>query len=404
MSDEATALNGEPPKKGIARLPTVVFWLGLVSLATDAASEMIYPLLPVFLTTVLGAGLPFVGLVEGIAETTASVLKLWSGHITDGLKRRKPLTLMGYSLSTLTRPLIGLATAPWMVLAVRVSDRVGKGLRSSPRDALLADSVPPTMRGRAYGFHRAMDNAGAVIGPLIATVLLGAFDFSLRKVFLCAAIPGIVALGVLVFKVREPVEHLAHGHDSARADEKLSPAFRRYIVVLALFSLANSSDAFLLVRAKQVGIDMALIPVLWMAHNGVRALFSTTAGALSDRFGRKPLVISGWIIYALCYVGFALTTHEWQIWVLLPAYGCHYALVEGSEKAWVADLAGRGNRGRAFGMYHGVTAACALPASLLFGLVAGRFGEPVAFGAAAGMAAVSSVLLLLLVDTTNGNN
>jgi len=372
-------------------LPRAVFWLGVVSLATDAASEMIYPLLPLFLTTVLGAGAGFVGLIEGTAEATASLLKLYSGRLADRVSRRKPLTILGYGISSTLRPLAAFATAPWMILAVRVGDRVGKGIRSSPRDALLADVTPIDQRGRAFGFHRAMDNAGAVIGPIAASLLVF-FHFSLRAVFLLAAIPGILAMLALIAGVRE-----ADHTPAARSTDSDAPRpgrdFTAYLVAVGLFALGNSTDAFLLLRAQSLGVTAKWIPILWMMHSAVRASLSTLGGALSDRLGRRRLIIAGWLLYALSYCAFGFADRAWHMWALFAVYGLYYALVEGTEKALVVDLVGAGARGRAFGRYYAVDGMAALPASFAFGLAIERFGARLTFTTAAGLAMAAALVL-----------
>ena len=380
------------------KLPRNVLALGIVSLATDASSDMIIPLLPMFLAS-LGSTPAGIGLVEGAAEATAALLKLVSGRLADRARHKKPLVIAGYGLSSLVRPLVGLATAVWMVLAVRVVDRIGKGVRSSPRDALLADGTPPELRGRAFGFHRAMDNAGAVVGPALAFVLLGPLALPLTTVFLLAAIPGAIAMLALIFGVREsdpaPAPAPAPAPEGNRAGP--NPALRTYLGALALFALGNASDAFLLLRAQQLGVPRAAIPVLWMLHNAIKALFSTWGGALSDRLGRKRLVVVGWAVYALTYVGFGEATDPWQVWSLFVVYGFYYALVEGTEKALVADLSPAGRRGGAFGAYHAVVGVAALPASFGFGWLATAYGPRVPFLVAAGLAAGASVLLAVAV-------
>lgn len=380
----------KPTEPSPSVLPRAVVWLGVVSLATDAASEMIYPLLPLFLTTVLGAGAGFVGLIEGAAEATASLLKLYSGRLADRVARRKPLTVFGYGISSTLRPLAAFATAPWMILVVRVGDRVGKGLRSSPRDALLADVTPIDQRGRAFGFHRAMDNAGAVIGPIAATLLLLG-HFSLRAIFLLAAIPGLLAMVALLAGVREPARRMPA---TAAADAPpAGPAFSRYLIAVGLFAVGNSTDAFLLLRAQSLGVAARWIPILWMMHNAVRASLSTIGGALSDRLGRRRLIIAGWSLYALCYLAFGLADRAWQAWALFAVYGVYYSLVEGTEKAFVVDLVGAGSRGLAFGRYYAVVGLAALPASFGFGLAIERFGPRATFTTAAALA-MAAVLVL----------
>jgi MFS family permease len=379
-------------------LPRVVVWLGVVSLLTDVGTEMIYPLLPMFLSDVLHAPRTFIGAVEGAAEATASLLKLISGRIVDRMQRRKPLTVLGYGISSLVRPIVGLATHPWHVLATRVADRVGKGLRSSPRDALLADAAPLEIRGRAYGFHQAMDNAGAIVGPVAATLLLY-FGVKLRSVLLLSAIPGAMAMCALVFGVRE--SETTAPPKSRKAAGPMDPVARaalaKYLVAVVFFGLGNSSDAFLLLRAEQCGVAVKLVPLLWMAHNATKAALSTWAGALSDRVGRRAVIISGWALYGVVYLAFGFATHAWHVWALFVAYGLYYALTEGAGRALVADLAPADARGRAFGWYNAAVGIVALPASLGFGALADRFGARVPFTASALLAVAASLWLVLLV-------
>lgn len=374
-----------------------VLILGLVSFFTDVSSEMIYPLLPIFLTSILGAGPAYLGIIEGVAESTASLLKLCSGIVSDRVRGRKSLVLFGYSISSLMRPLIGAATSPFTVLLIRCGDRVGKGIRTSPRDALIADSVLPTLRGKAYGFHRSMDHAGALLGPLIATFLLSYFIKDLRSLFWLAAIPGIIAVILIVWKVRE-VERVTEPQKQVRLTWLPAGPLRRYLLVLFLFTLGNSSDAFLLLKAGKLGVPISRIPLLWAFFHLVKMLSSMPFGALSDRVGRKSIIISGWCVYSLSYLGYGFATNELQIWLLFAIYGLFYGLTEGVEKAFVADMSDASLRGAAFGWYNFAVGAGALPASLLFGLIWQRFGAvaPFLFGAA--LAGVSAILLVALVD------
>ena len=383
-----------------APLHRTVRSLGLVSLLTDASSEMIYPLLPAFLTGTLRAGPAFLGVVEGLAETTAAVLKIVSGRVSDRLARRKPLVVAGYALSSLARPLVALATLPAHVLAVRLADRVGKGVRSAPRDALVAEVVAPEDRGRAFGFQRAMDHAGATVGPLLGSAAL-LVTKDLRIVFALAAVPAVLAVATLVRGVRE--EPRATAPDpattapAAEPAARVEPALLRYLGVLALFTLGNSSDAFLLLRAQETGIALAAIPAIWALHHLVKAGASTWGGALSDRVGRRFVILAGWGVYALAYAGFAAAASPVAIVGLFAFYGLFHALTEGAERALVADLAGVTARGRAFGLFHAVTGATLLPASLITGLLWQRFGAPVALGTGAALAAVAALGLLVFV-------
>src|SRR6476619_7311419 len=311
-----------------------VFALSAVSFLTDVSSEMIYPLLPVFLTTVLGANASFIGAIEGAAETTAALLKLASGWWSDRVRRRKPLVFWGYAIASAMRPLVAIATSAVQVLLIRVADRVGKGIRNAPRDALIAESVDPSIRGRAFGFQRAADNAGGFVGPLIAFAVLTWKIAELRTVFWLAAIPGALAVLVVAFGVRairrDPHAPARSGPDLS---QPLGARFWRVLGVIFVFTLGNSTDAFLLLRANQLGVPIALAPILWASLHVVKTLTSTYGGALSDRVGRVPSLIAGWTLYALVYLGFAFASTQWHAWALFAAYGLFFALTEGAERA-----------------------------------------------------------------------
>lgn len=373
-----------------------VLILGVVSFLTDVSSEMIYPLLPLFLTTVLGAGPAFLGIVEGVAESTSSLLKLYSGILSDRIRNRKKLVLFGYSVSSAVRPLIAAAGSAPTVLLIRFFDRVGKGLRTSPRDALIADSTETSMRGKAFGFHRSMDHAGAIVGPLIATALLAWFTDSLRTVFWLAAVPGGLAVLLIVVKVRETERRVVSPSGNFLHTVPRGP-LRRYLLVLLLFTLGNSSDAFLLLRAGQLGVSPALIPLLWTFFHIVKMLSVMPFGALSDRLGRRRVIVAGWIVYAIAYAGFAMAETALHAWLLFAFYGLFYGLTEGVEKALVADVAEPSDRGGAFGWYNFAVGVGALPASILFGVIWHNAGPAMAFGFGAALALVSVVLFLLLV-------
>jgi MFS family permease len=379
-----------------------VLWLSVASFLNDASSEMIYPLLPLFLTGTLGASAAFLGLIEGAAESASSLLKLASGWMADRTGRRKPLTVLGYSIAALARPLIAVAAVAWQVLAIRLADRVGKGLRTAPRDALLAESIPPEHRGAAFGLHRAADHSGAVAGPLLASALLLALDGDLRTVFGLAIIPGLLTVMVVAWKVREtaPAGFPAGGArpESAPAVPRLrelGPVLPRYLGVLVLFTLGNASDAFLLLRAGQAGVPVALIPLLWGALHVSKAVFSIWGGRWSDRVGARRAIIAGWLVYAAVYAGFAVVDAAWQVWALFLVYGLFFGLTEGPEKALVARLAPAGLRGSAFGAYHAAIGLAALPASIVFGLVWQAFGAEVAFAMGAAIALAAALLLPL---------
>jgi MFS family permease len=386
----------KPPK-----LSRTVIALGLVSLFNDASSEIIYPLLPLFLTSVLGAGPMFIGLIEGAAESLSSLLKLPAGWLSDRVRRRKPLVLAGYALAALTRPLLSGASAAWQVLALRLTDRVGKGIRSAPRDALIADSATAESRGLAFGFHRAMDHVGAILGALASATLLAAFEGDLRQVFLVASVPAIIAVGFIIIGVREQAteanadSHLQTSGNDGRAFgwRSLNPEFRFYLAVLLLFTLSNSSDAFLLLRAAELGISAPLIPILWAALHVSKAISSLIGGSLSDRLGRKALIISGWALYAGIYLWFAFAQTAFEVWALFTLYGLYFGLTEGAEKALVADLVGKSFRGTAYGLYNLVIGVAAFPASLLTGILWQRSGARVALLAGAAISLCAAVLM-----------
>ena len=380
-----------------ARIPKAVIALGVVSFFTDLSSEMIYPLLPIFLVTVLGAGTLTLGLIEGIAESTASLLKVASGIWTDRTQKRKPLIVAGYTLSGFMRPLIGLAAAWPVVLALRLADRVGKGLRTSPRDALIADVTDASARGTAYGFHRSMDHAGAVVGPLVAALLLNAAGLPLRQVFLLAAVPAALVLVVLLFFVKEPPAH--------RSDAPIAPKlraswsalggdYRRLLLAVLVFTLGNSTDAFLLLRLGGAGVSAAGIAVLWSAHHAVKMAATYFGGRLTDRVGPRRMIIAGWIFYAVIYLAFGWLDSAPFLTGIFLAYGIYFGLVEPAERAWIASLVPPQLRGTAFGWYHCAIGLATLPASLLFGLLWQQWGTAVAFTTGALLAATAALLLV----------
>ena len=382
--------------------------LATVSFFTDVASDMIYPLLPLFLTTVLGTSAAALGVIEGLAESVSSLLRLPAGWYSDRIKRRKPFVVVGYTLASLARPLLGLTQNMGQVLAIRLTDRFGKGLRSAPRDALIADSVLPSQRGYAYGVHRAADSLGAVVGPLVAWAVLSLGWVELRELFLWSAVPGIVAVVLVVVFVKEARTDIAVRRADApvgavtaspvgTAAAPLGSAFWRYLTVLFVFTLSTSTDAFLLLRASQLGVATALIPILWALLHVVKSGSTVLGGALSDRVGRRPLILGGWVIYALVYLGFALANVEWHAWALFVVYGLYFGATEGTEKAFVADLVPAARRGTAFGWFNAALGLGALPASVVFGLVWERSGAESAFVMGATIAAVATLLFLVLV-------
>ncbi len=387
-------------------LPRNVLALSLVSLLNDTSSEIIYPLMPAFLALTLGASPFAIGLIEGFAESVSSILKLFSGYLSDRFDTRKWPVFFGYSLAAITRPILAFVTSWPQVLVVRVTDRVGKGIRGAPRDALIASSVPIAERGFAFGFNRAADNLGAVIGPILAFILLSIFaanqDFptagEYQRVFLFASVPVILGLGVVLFYVRDekrnengvspsPVKLSLAGFDSN---------FKRLLIVVAVFTLSNSTDAFLLLRAQQTGIHPAILPLLWVVLHISKVGSSLIGGDLSDRIGRKKLIMTGWIVYALVYCGFAFVDAQWQTWVLFIIYGTYFGMTEGVEKALVADLVPEKLRGTAYGLYNLAFGITVFPASLLFGLLWNQYGSATAFLISSGVSVIAALLLLTI--------
>ena len=382
----------------IRKLPRTVWLLGLISLTNDAASDMIYPLVPLYRASVLMAGPKALGIIEGIAEAVSSLLKLFAGVLADRTRHVKYWVWTGYGIAGFARPLLGI-TASWLgVLACRFADRIGKGLRSAPRDAMLAQSVDASERGLAFGFHRAMDNFGAVIGPLVAAAMLAA-GMSLRHVFLWAIVPGVVVIALALFLKDAPQEPAQKPASFSWTLRDFPPAFRRYLIVLALFTLGNSSNMFLLLRARDLGLPQAQVPILWALTSLVAALLSTPLASLSDRLGRTRLIVSGWIVYAIFYLILGMQTdNTWALWPMFASYGLFLAATEGAEKALVADMVPRASSGTAFGWYNLVVGLFLLPASVVFGWLWQLETPLVAFGFGAGCALAAALLLKFWVE------
>ena len=404
-------------------LPTNVIMLGIVSFFTDVSSEMIYPLLPFFFTGLVPVSVAaiYIGLMDGLGETIASLLKIYSGKLSDTLGKRKSLAVVGYGISTLGRPLIALVTAGWHVIALRALDRVGKGIRTSPRDALIGDSIRPEDRGLAYSFHRMMDHSGAFLGPLLAALFLYAWlgqTFfwgkgttaagpqemqALRWLFLIAFLPGLVCMFVLFRKVHDigvpqQLKPSDMAEQSPSLKKPLPKRFYYYLGTVTLFTLGNSSDLFLIFYAQtrfELGLGYAI--ALWTLLHISKILFSLPGGRLSDKLGRRITIVAGWLVYIFVYLFITLVPDLWMVAALIFLYGIYYGLTEGAERALVTDYIESSQRGRAFGYYHGAIGLAALPASLLFGLFWAQIGPRPAFMISAGLAAIATTLLIFVL-------
>jgi MFS family permease len=376
------------------KLKPQVILLGLVSLLNDSASEMIFPLLPVFLTTTLGATPLIVGVIEGAADGLASILKYFAGAFSDRLPRRKPLVVAGYALAAASRALIAVAGRWPAVLSARLIDRTGKGIRSAPRDAIIADVTPVEQRGRAFGFHKALDHSGAIVGPLVAIALLQWLHVPLRTLFMIAVIPGAIGVVLLVAFLREEPRTITPRNPATPQPRNLPKPFWRAIAAIALFSLANSSDVFLILQAHAAGVSTAMLPLLWAAHHVIKALFSTQAGALSDRTDRRTLLIAGWLSYAILYFVFPFAHALGFFVVLFILYAVPFTLAEGAERAWIADLVPAESRGRSFGIYYLANGSCVLVGTALFGWIYQNVSPHAAFNTGAALAVGAAALVI----------
>jgi MFS family permease len=404
QADAPTPASGQQRGPMTFGLPRQVWLLGLTSLFTDTASEAIYPLLPVYLTRVLGAGAASLGLIEGVAEAANSLLKIVSGHLSDRWKIRRPIVIGGYGLSSAIRPLIALVVSWPQLLVVRFLDRVGKGIRGAPRDAMLAGYATPSTRGRVFGFHRSMDHVGAIVGPLLAAAFLFAYPGQYRFLFALTIIPGALAVASLFLVHEERAGGQTRMARSPSAGERAPGSWRdlpsQFFIVMGVvlvFTLGNSADAFLLLRLSNQGVATAAIPLLWALLHVVKAVMSTWGGVMSDRWGRRIVIGAGWLVYALVYAGFAMSTSVSSLIAWFMVYGVYYGLSEGTEKAMIADLAPATLRGTAFGIYNGALGVGALFASVVFGLVWKFVGPSAAFGLGAALSLLATVLLATVV-------
>lgn len=392
--------SGREFKKQFFGLSSVIFVLGMVSLMTDLSSQMIVPILPLYLTSVLHVQVGTVGLIEGIAESTASVLKFFSGWISDRFGKRKWLMVGGYGLSNLIKPFFAVSSTWGQVLFIRFADRFGKGIRTSPRDAILADTTTKEERGKAFGFRRSMDTLGAALGPFVAYLILTLWKGSYQTVFWVSAFPGLIATLLLIFYLKEKRNPLKT-ENNVRSLPKISfkglnSRFIWFTLITTLFTIGNFSDAFLILRAKDVGMAAAYIPLTYFAYNIVTSIFSTPFGIISDRIGRRPVLITGYVLFALIYLGFGVVHTVFGIWILFIIYGLYYATTEGIQKSYVADMVPEGQRGVAMGTFNALTGIAALPASVLAGFLWQSFGAFTAFGVSSVLAIISAFLMFIL--------
>ena len=406
----AERFDSNSSRKRILGFSSNVFFLGLVSLLTDVSSEMIFTLIPLFLCNVLGTAATVVGLVGGLSESVDAIFRMFSGRISDKIKRRKSLAVVGYTISTIAKPFMYLASNWGIVLSVRFSDRIGKGIRTSPRDALIADSVSETERGKSFGLHRAMDSSGAVLGLAIAAAIIysvqrKALELSLgtyQWLVLAGVVPAVLAVLVLLFLVHEgkrksAADVSAQGAAPVKSTSVMNTRFKIFLAVMAVFTLGNSSDFFVILRAQDLGSPVLYITLMVVLFNITYALFSLPAGMLSDRLGRRRVIALGWLVYALVYLGFAVATSSWQIWLLFACYGIYYGVVEGVARAFVADLVPEEKRGTAYGLYHGVVGLTLLPASLIAGWLWDTISSAAPFYLGAGLAFIAMLGLMALI-------
>ncbi|MSQ73620.1 MAG: MFS transporter [Betaproteobacteria bacterium] len=373
-------------------MPRAVIVLGLVSFCNDVASDIVIPLIPILLVSVLAAGPLVLGLIEGIADAIASFLRLWAGRESDRRTgRRKPMMVVGYALSNVARPLLGLAGSWMAVLILRSMDRVGKGIRSAPRDALIADIAPPGLRGKAFGLHRAFDNAGAVMGGLLAALALYAFESSLQAMILLSAVPGAVCLALLILGVRQPLPDSAPG--LARLPllrwGALSRPLRRYLMLLGFFTFARISETFIVLRGYQLGMSVIELLLLWSALNAAKASSSLVGGVLSDHFGRRSVLLISWLALSAAFYLLCRAQSSFALWWVTIAFGVVTGMSEGAERALIGDLGNATEQGTAFGWYHFIVGLAAIPAGALFGALWQFQSAAIAYSFAGAVAALA---------------
>ncbi|MEA4884082.1 MAG: MFS transporter [Clostridia bacterium] len=410
MSMKTAPVDDACPQRRILGMSQNVFVLGLISFFADMGGEAISRSLPLFLSSTLGVKTSIIGLIEGIADTTATVLKIFSGWISDRLGKRKPIVLWGYCMSGLSRPLYFFAASWPFVLALRFTDRAGKGIRNSARDALLADSSDPEHQGRAFGWARAMDPLGAVVGLLIAAIAVtyanrGAMAMTrgaFQSIVLAAVVPSILMVALLALFVRDVPTSKQAGSAPSLSLTGFDSQFRSLLLITVVFTLGNSTDAFLVLRARDLGLDVVQVLALLALFSVVASLTAYPAGVVSDRLGRRGVIIAGWTVYGLIYLGFAFAQSAWHVWVLYSLYGAYYGLTEGAAKALVADVVPSAKRGTAYGLYNAAIGISALPASVIAGALWQRFGAPAPFIFGAVLALAATLMLLVMIKPGKG--
>ncbi|MCB0309427.1 MAG: MFS transporter [Bdellovibrionales bacterium] len=392
------------------KLPNkTVFKLGLISFFTDIASEMVYPITPIFLTTVLGASMTSVGLIEGFAEALSGILKTFSGVWSDSIKRRKPFIILGYTASAFSKPLIGMSSLWLQVFSARSLDRIGKGIRTAPRDALLAESSDGKTTGAVFGWHRFMDSLGAVLGPLLALLFLTLYQdsTSLRKVFYFAGIPGLMAI-LIAFSVKDNTCWVENIRQSFRVQiSKIWTApkmFQRYLFAWSLFSLSNSSDVFIILKMKSEGLSLSNIILIYCGFNFIYSISSLVLGHLSDRFGRKPFVVGGFFMFSLVYFGLSQATSVWQFCMLLSTYGLYMGATDGIGKAWALDMLDKDSKATGIGVLGSMTSLWTLTAGISAGLIWDYWGSTAVFLFGAYGSLFAAIMMSYFVRTTNANN
>jgi MFS family permease len=417
MGSRTTKAVAGKERKLLGVVPNV-FFLGLVSMLTDVSSEMIFTLVPLFLSNVLGASMTIIGFVGGFTDAVDAVVRIPSGWISDKSGRRKLLAVLGYGFSAFCKPFMYFAGAWGAVLGVRFGDRIGKGIRSSPRDALIADSAPASERGRSFGLHRAMDTAGAFLGLALAAVIIYAVEGTsavtmnlgtFRWLVIYGTVPAIIGVLILVVLVKETKKQATIAAPGVAPIQKSSARFDRrfyiFLTIVAIFTLGNSSDFFLILRAQKLAVPLLQVTLMLLLFNAVYVAVSYPMGVLSDRIGRRTVIIAGWLVYGLTYLGFALATTEWQAWALFAVYGIYYGMVEGNAKAFIADLVPAERRGRAYGLFQGIVGLMILPASVIAGWLWSAISPSATFyfGGALALLAMLGMLLLIRENRTADN-